>query len=322
MSRPDYVLIVGQGRSGTNWLLELLDLSRETFCRNEPYGASSSPLNREAVARHRFIERPDQRLLEECWDEAANWTRLHMGIRDPRTTIRKDYLHEAARQLGLYRLVYGPRLRRVLSAVVPSLRGEEWKIPSWLGGREQLERSIAILKLVAPPGWATFVLRRRPGVPVLHIVRHPGGFLKSWSSRYAANEDPAKHLRENHRRLHEIASVAPDWKKQFGRIEDMSLDESELWYWYYANEIVFRAGSESTDYHHVIYEDLVQNPVAVMKPLYEVCGLQWNSAIEESVAQTGLGSDVAGAWREALSETQRALVDRFAVMARSFCAPT
>lgn len=319
MRRPDYALIVGQGRSGTNWLLQLLDLSRETFCRNEPYGASTSPFNRPQLAQHRFIERPDQQTLEADWDDAVNWTGQHMGIRDPRTTVPKDHLYEHARKLGLYRLARGPRTRRVLSTLLPSLRGDEWRIPSWLGSAQRLERAVVVLKLVAPPGWAAFVLRHRPGVPVFHIVRHPGGFLKSWSRRYAANEEPAAHLRENHRRLSEIAAVSEDWAKQFGCIENMSVDESELWYWYYANTIVARAGRESTDYHHIVYEELVEAPVAVMKPLYRSCGLLWDAAIEASVARTGIGSqDVASAWRETLNETQLALVDRFAAMANSF----
>ena len=42
--RPEYALIVGQGRSGTSWLLDLFDLSPQTFCRNEPYGINGSPL--------------------------------------------------------------------------------------------------------------------------------------------------------------------------------------------------------------------------------------------------------------------------------------
>ena len=39
-----YALITGQGRSGTNWLLELFDASSKTFCRNEPDRLEGSPL--------------------------------------------------------------------------------------------------------------------------------------------------------------------------------------------------------------------------------------------------------------------------------------
>lgn len=45
LKRPDYVLVVG-GRSGSTWVLDLLDQSAETFCRNEPYGAAGSSLAR------------------------------------------------------------------------------------------------------------------------------------------------------------------------------------------------------------------------------------------------------------------------------------
>jgi hypothetical protein len=185
--RHDYAVIVGQGRSGTNWLLELLDLSPETFCRNEPYGAADSPLNR--LVRHRWVVRADQRELEAQWDDCVRWTCTHMGVRDRPIRARKNHLYQASRLLGPYRCVRGPRLRAALSSLLPSLRGQEWEIPWWLGSRASLARALPILKLVAPPGWATFVLRRRPAIPVLHIVRHPGGFLNSWANRYLVSSD-------------------------------------------------------------------------------------------------------------------------------------
>ena len=44
MNPRRYVLIAGQGRSGTNWLLQILDLSSQTHCRNEPNDCIGSAL--------------------------------------------------------------------------------------------------------------------------------------------------------------------------------------------------------------------------------------------------------------------------------------
>jgi len=319
VSRHDYVLIVGQGRSGTNWLLQLLDRSARTFCRNEPYGAVESPLN--ALNRHRFVVRSDQRELEAQWDEAARWTSCHMGDRDPRVPVRKHHIYEPSRLLGPYRWVHGPRLRGVLSRFSPSLRGQEWPVPWWLGNAGRLASSLPVLKLVAPPGWASFVLKQRPGIPVIHIIRHPGGFLNSWSKRYLATQEREAVRRANQERLRDIVGEDPAWGAVFGDIEAMDAEESELCYWRYANEVVYLAGRESVDYHNIAYEDLVADPVGVMKPLYEACGLVLDESIERSVRKTEMASNVAGAWRENLSEARLRLVERFLQEGRSFYHP-
>jgi len=318
--RHDYALIVGQGRSGTNWLLELLDLSSETFCRNEPYGAAESPLNR--LTTHRWVDRADQSELEARWDEAVRWTCTHMGERDPAVRVRKNHLFEACRRMGVYRCVRGPRLRAALGGVLPSLRGQEWEIPRWLGSRAGLARSLPVLKLVSPPGWATFVLRHRPTTPVLHIVRHPGGFLNSWANRYLATQDAAAVLEANLARLRDVVAEDPSWAQRFGDIGMMGAEESELWYWHYANEVVFHAGSSRPDYYRIVYEELVQDPVRVMRSIYELCGLDWTDSIEAAIQRTASSSDLAFGWRSRLDRIQQSLAERFAENARHFYGPS
>jgi len=59
----DYAVIVGHGRSGTNWLHKLFDLSEETYCRNEPHELSDSPISR--FNYQRVIVRNDQEILNK-----------------------------------------------------------------------------------------------------------------------------------------------------------------------------------------------------------------------------------------------------------------
>ena len=68
MSPKRYVLITGQGRSGTNWLLEILDQSRQTHCRNEPNGCAGSALSALPLGQ---MSCPEQEAkLESAWDAA------------------------------------------------------------------------------------------------------------------------------------------------------------------------------------------------------------------------------------------------------------
>jgi len=241
-----------------------------------------------------------------------------MGRLDPVVRVRKNYLYEASRLLGPYRCVHGARLHAALSRFVPSLRGEEWEIPRWLGSQAGLARSLPIVKLVTPPGWATFVLRRRPAIPVLHIVRHPGGFLNSWANRYLALNDPEAVLAANLARLREIVAEDPSWAERFGDIASMNAEESELWYWHYANEVVFRAGDSQPAYCRIFYEELVQDPVPVMRSVYERCNLTWTDSIEVAIRRTASTADLAYGWRERLAPDQRRRAERFAEGARSF----
>jgi len=315
--RADYALIVGQGRSGTNWLLDLFDQSSETFCRNEPYGAAESPLNE--LIENRLYVYPDQGLLEERWDEAARSTSVHMGERDHGISVPKAYLYEFSRVLGLCRAVQGPRSRRLLRLLLPSLRGGQWRAPSWVANPRKLAEATAILKLVTSPGWAVFVLRRRPTVPVFHIVRHPGGFLNSWVNRWVAGQDTEQNLRDEQQRLRGVAELDREWDERFGEIFSMSIEQCALWYWMYANQVIYEAGKQSDQYHHIVYEDLVADPVAVMKPCYEATGLGWSSDIEARIARSALGSaSIASAWRNKLSPERIQLVEEFLQMEPEF----
>lgn len=306
---PDYALIVGSGRSGTSWLLDLFDLSDQTLCRNEPYRCTGSPLAEMAVER--LVERPSGGILESRWDDAVRWTCTHIGERDRPIAVGKWFLWPVSRYLGLYRAIRGPKLRRYASAVIPSLGRGEWKVPWLVGSQARLQRAKSILKLVGPPGWTTFVLRRRPNIPVFHIIRHPGGFLNSWAQRYVRGRDVPDILEQNRRRLVSIVEADPQWSARFTDIDSMSLEETELWCWLYANETIYTAGTGKRSYHRVIYESLTANPVAIMRECYASFGIEWTERVEARVRRSGRQSQsIASAWRKGLRDDQIVTVER------------
>jgi len=310
MSQPDYAIVTGSGRSGTTWLLELFDCSPETFCRNEPDLITTSPLT--GLSDDSDVIRRDQHELDSRWDAAVRWTGRHMGERDLRVTVPKSYIYALSRWLGLYRAAHGPKLRPVLAKLVPTLRGGEWPLPWWVGSQRMLSQAVPVLKLLASPSWMVFILQHRPGIPVFHLVRHPGGFLNSWSRRYLAAQDRNEVDRANRQRLHEVASVDPYWAGQFGAIDGMSVEESELWYWRYYNEVVYQAGRASDHYHHIVYEDLVRDTLPIMRRLYAACRLAWSESIERAIESQSSGSpSIASAWRDRLQLEQQELVERF-----------
>ncbi|MBW2420442.1 MAG: sulfotransferase [Deltaproteobacteria bacterium] len=305
----NYALVSGHGRSGTNWLLELLDLSPQTFCRNEPSGIEGSPLKK--LDHDRWVKRDDQRGLSEGWDEAVRWTAARMGERDRKITMPKNHMYQISRDLGLHRVVRGPKYRRALSSVLPSLRGGEWLPPSFVFNQKRLAQALPVLKLVSSPGWSDFVLHHRPGVRLFHIVRHPGGFLQSWTKRYRSKQDEETTHRNNRARLEDIAREQPEWAERFGDIAAMTTEESELWFWCHAAETIDRAGEKRAAYYRIVYEELASDAVPIVRHCYEMCGLDWSEHIEQAViAASQLSESIASKWQRELSDQQVELVMR------------
>lgn len=306
--RPEYILVVGHGRSGTNFLLRLLNLSPITHCRNEPNELSSSPFRKLPCG---WFKGPEHAVMDSLWDDAIRWTAERIGERDPRASLPKQHLYEIARRFGGERLTWGPRLRGLKTRLIPSARSPERLLPRWLGRRTVLREAVPVLKLLQVPGWAAWILAERPSVPMLHIVRHPGGFLNSWRNRYLAGRDPESVRIENIHRLERLCEVDTVWRRRLGSLEEMAVEESELWYWRYATETVHEAGEGSSRYHMIHYEELASNTVDVVHRVYGLCGLPWDSRIEDEINRgTANSRTIVDTWRKHLSHESLALIDR------------
>jgi hypothetical protein len=307
MCLPSYILIVGQGRSGTNWLLQIFDQSERTFCRNEPnelgrshFAELCSPLVpcREGLDRH-----------ARAWANAVRWASARMGDRDHRITRRKAFIHPWAHWLLLPYLAASPRARFALRHLMPQFDQPEWRLPHWLGSRSRLAAAIPVLKMNQVPGWAVWVLANVQDALVIHIVRHPGGFLHSWLARYVHGRDRSRILRANRTRLRDVASCDKFWRARFGDIDSLSLDATELWFWRYANELIMKHGSGRDNYELVVYEQLAADPLAHARALFERAGLPFSYTIARAVADLAVNSAYhALKWRHHIDPYQYSIL--------------
>jgi hypothetical protein len=306
----DYILIVGQGRSGTNWLLDLLDFSPYTHCRNEPNELDASPL---AQLPSPFARQPLGDSFPQEWDQAVASTSLRMGDRDRTAIHPKSHIYEPVRRLGGALVLGKRRVRQLLSPVFPSLGQSEWSIPWWFAHPNALKQATTVLKLNSTLAWAEWVLLNRPSALVIHIVRHPGGYMNSWKKRCVAGLglDPVNVKKDNDERLRQVVESDPQWAELFGNIDAMSIEESELWYWRYIHETLYQVGHERPNYMRLIYEDLVADPLQVMKSIYEKCNLPWTTEIEREISNSASRSkSIATAWHKKLQPEQVELVRR------------
>lgn len=308
-ARPRYAMIVGHGRSGTNWLLDLLEFSPLTHCRNEPNELEDAPPW--SLLPEPWIADTDAAAMADHWPRVVEHAATHVGCRDHLLQRPKDHLQPLAWRLGLDRVMKGARLRPITALFIPRLRRPHWRVPAWHSDPRKLSRAMLVLKVNSVPGWVRWVLAHEPDAAVIHILRHPGGYLNSWANRWLRPNDAAEVHRLNLDRLGRIEWADPAWGRRWGRIDAMDVQESELWFWRYANEAIFAGGQGRPGYRTILYEQLVDRPLDMARSLYELCRLPWGPGIEEAVLQTtGESEQIASAWRSRLKPEQVAMVER------------
>lgn len=315
----DTIFVAGFGRSGTNWLLNLLDLHPATHCRNEPDAYATSPFRR--LPSHERQVRAEE--FAPLWDAAVQWASDHYGDRDRLPRRPKSYLRARSARLKAFRLLEKRRLRSWLGLATPALRNAEFGIPPWLDASDALERARHVLKLNDRHGWYAFLMAHRPGTRVVHLVRHPGGVLQSWRRRWLARHDPEQVRRGCIDRLRRIAEGDRHWAERFGDLEQASTEGAELWYWRYSTEHMCRSGAGRPGYKRVLYEQLVADPEGELREVYAHCGLSWDASIALALhAQAGAGeaapwyervpvdASAASGWRAGASREDLELIER------------
>lgn len=278
-----YGLILGQGRSGTNWLIDSLDASPYTFCRNEPNECIPSFMD--PLPNHWRIGADGARLAQ-WWDDAAELTATHMGERDHRLHHPKTFVRPLSQKLHLAQMSARPKLRRVASRVLWSWADGEWKMPRWVGSLDAPD-IVAIFKLVQGYNWATWVLDNRPEIPVVQVVRHPGGRHESFLRRYVALSDAEETRRLKIAQLRRLAPEK-DIAERIGPVDELTLEEAETWFGIYQMEVFEQRAAHSPKYLRVRYEDMVRNPGSTLEQVYAHLGLPMTSDVRDRIeAQRG-----------------------------------
>ncbi|WP_346293300.1 sulfotransferase [Sphaerothrix gracilis] len=302
------IIITGRGRSGTNWLMDTLDASPLTHCRSEPYVNPASPLSH--LTRVWETGKADSEIASK-WDNIVHLLALRMSVRDHHFKHPKFYIRPLAQHLKLPYLLSRPKLRKTLGIFMPSLRGIEWKIPTWIASQSDLEDAYTVLKVNFDAFIIQWILENRTHASVLHIVRHPGGRLNSWMNRFLSSSDAEHVLNDYKKKLKNISDFDESFSQKIGNIDSLSLIQAELWMWRYINESIYLAANMYPNYRLVVYEDFAENPVQYAKELYEHCSLPWNEQIEKTISDSvqdsvwgripGTSKDVANAWKQKLN---------------------
>lgn len=316
-----YSLIVGNGRSGTNWLLSMLSASPFTHCRNEPQDIAQSPFH-QLPTRLQMLHAPN--LMPQKWDDFATWTATHMGERDHRITAPKTYLHPLSQRLGVAYWPVRPQIRNALKLLWADFQQGEWTLPWWIGDPHKLKAAYAIFKINDIRAWYVhWLLKHRPQRPIIHIARHPGGQLNSAINRFFAHLDPPQQEQERLLYtgiLNTVVQFEPHWANVFGNPDEMHLIEAVAWFWRYNNEEIYKAGHQCSNYMFLTYEQLTQSPLQYARQVYNFCNLPWSNEIEH-IIRNGLSlsmwgqlsqspHQIAKTWKNNLDPNYQTLANR------------
>lgn len=305
----EYAIVTGQGRSGSNWVLDMLDASRETICRNEPNVVHGSPFEN-LTPLWRMVD--DACTLDMQWDSVAERTCRSLGDRDHRIVVNKNYLHTWAHRAGLPPLMARPKIRTILArTVLPRLGEHNWTLPRVFGSQERLGEAYGIIKVNRVPQLVHWALDNRPDVPVVNIVRHPGGRHASYLRRFLSDRDAEIELGRVQATLRQIAADDEQWAQRFGDIDALGVAGSQTWLWRFVNETIADAGAGKAMYKQVVFERMVADPVLYAQQIYDLLGLDWTPEVEASVVRGRTTSvwgrvdpdAVADAWRDTLERS-------------------
>jgi hypothetical protein len=248
MTQPRLSLIMGTGRSGSTWLGSIVDTHPEVAYRFEPLARLRDDREIAALRKQLTAERVDETLLE----------RLHQRLlrADPLTSKPPFFPKASGRTLGRARLW---PLARVFAPARGLFRAAYAALP----GAALVLKEVGLNRLVLP--------LVRAGVPTLHLVRHPCGFVASVLKGQAANLMPTgrRGVIRDLLRKHD-PKLAERWDS---RLDEATPARAEALLWRIEVEEAMRACEARENVRVVVYEALCRDPAAAAESAFAHFGL-------------------------------------------------
>jgi len=273
--RP-HLVIAGNGRSGSNRVLDIYDLSPVTLARNEPNEIVDSTFG--ALRPGMFPSQAGDSFLKH-WAQAVKVSELKQGNRDRVAARPKDFVRDGLRKSVGQSILRRNRLRNAIGLAYPTIRGNEWRLPRWYLKGDRPGDVLHVYKILQNPYWIKALLESDYPVRVVHNIRRPEKYLASWYRRYLATESEEGVNACNKEILSAVAEQDEYWRDRWGDLQCMDVIQTEMLIWLYTNETIYVHGRDKPNYKVVFYQEVEDDCVRVSRALYEFAGLQWDTEI-------------------------------------------
>lgn len=261
-------IISGNGRSGSNRLLDILDLHPNTVCRNEVneipggafYGIGGELFELSATA------------LQEL-QTAIQSGKSRRSSRDRADYYHKAFLKKPARKILLP--LSKKKIRNTLHALNMMPNIHEWKIPKALANTSELNKSTLVLKLNSCPEWARALSKTESQPYIIHNIRNPNQYLRSWYNRFIRAGAGSSSFEENFNDIPEILAHFKQSGAERLRAPNLTnIVEAEIWRWRFINEQIMSISDVSQKYLLVKYDEVEHDPSGTADRVHKFIGLE------------------------------------------------
>jgi hypothetical protein len=267
------ILVIGLPRSGTTWIGKIFDSHPRTLYLHEPDSAvpmTEIPLIADSIA-------PDMEplRLQAVLARTVNVRLARVAAALPRfpktyrTTVW-DWTHRG--------LAGGAKVcSRFLGELnVPDLFVESPRNPVRL-----------VWKSIESVGRTGLLARSMPDCRVIHIVRHPCGWMASQSRGHRENRFSSDD-RKDWWRFDLLQATSPARRRGLtaASFRTMSDVERDAWAWVLWNEIAAEASDGLANVRTVLYEDVCSAPIEHSRRMFDFARLSWDTQSEAFVTHS------------------------------------
>lgn len=274
------IILSGNGRSGSNRLLDILDQSTETVCRNEVNAISGGDFN--AIKGAIFDDElpPSAR---QSLDVAIAKAPYRRSARDRFDQLDKDFLGPGA-TAGQW-LLSKSKLRRALAQFGLLEGSKEWPVPRLYLDAEKVRHAKLVLKLNACPAWTVALHDTDQSVRVIHNIRNPQDYLNSWFNRFAIGANLSifrSKIQDVPKIFDYFGAVYPD---RLSVLSHEHLVEIELWRWRYVNERLYNGLKGSDRCAIVTYSEIERDPIKAAERILHFSEIPLDTSTKRKIAE-------------------------------------
>jgi hypothetical protein len=269
-----YVLICGFPRSGTTWLSKILDSVPSTYLISEPDKAINSHLILGSVPHCLRVD-------DDKWKHL-----YHQGIKELLSRVdcnlisypffKKEYL---AAPYELYYLC--AFAGKITNSIIKKFLNRSIALPRFLNKNDVTVD--LIWKSVNQSTNLNFLKRVFPSLRVIYVLRNPYATITSSLTHESMKLDGHDYRRICERRE---SPFFEGNEIDLQVIRDSKEIEKRAWRWRIECESAVRSREVSEDFHLILYEELVSDPIKIVGKLFDWLGWKIPAETETFLLQS------------------------------------
>ena len=272
VARSAPILLVGLPRSGTTWIGKIFDSHPSTLYLHEP--DSAAPMTDLPMIAPRVTAEMDPVDLR--------------GVLARTMSIR---LTRVAASLPRFKKAYrGPVLdwmhrRLAFGAKVASRFLGEFNLPDLVHEPHQYPVRV-VWKSIESVGRIGLIARLLPHLRIIHILRHPCG----WMASQTRGHHESQFLADRHDwwRFDLLAATDPAQRRGLSAasFDTMSDLERDVWSWVLWNENGAETSERLPNIMTIMYEDICAAPLEQSRRMFDFALLDWNKQTETFIRRS------------------------------------